>query len=175
MEYKILIYIIGIIIYFIYSAGKATKKRNELRQQRKSTSGQKSWEDELKDILSRTTGVSQFVRQEEEKVSTASSSHYREEDEDEEWNVRGMDEKMPETKEYEELHHREWDAHLAQEKYSVEIDETSLQEHVKELEEQMERREPENSVGHQMIKKEKFDARKAFIYSEIFRAKYIED
>lgn len=172
MDYKILLYIIGFIIYSIYSARKAQKKKEELRNRANPKPQQKSWEEELKEILTRNADL-----------DTSNNRYYQDEDEDEvEVEVKmnnpsfqTTSSTMPEVKEYEQHRQEDWKAHLAQEKYSVEVDETSLADHIRELEENMESREDKHSVGHQLFHQEGFDARKAFIYSEIFRAKYQED
>lgn len=169
MDYKILLYIIGFIIYSIYSARKAQKKKEELRNRANPKPQQKSWEEELKEILTRNADL-----------DTSNNRYYEEEDDEApqyqpSTSTLTSTSTMPEVKEYEQHRQEDWKAHLAQEKYSVEVDETSLADHIRELEENMESRENKHSIGHQLFHQEGFDARKAFIYSEIFRAKYQED
>lgn len=167
MELKILFYIVSIIIYFIYSANKASKKRKVLQEQKNSTPPQQSWEDELKEILQRTI---------------APQAEQRETYQEEEEYVAPLREepldtlpKKSEAKIYEEEKAYDWAMYKGNDMYSVESDSTTLATHIAELEAAMERQPDAPSVALNMIEQEGFDARKAFLYAEIFRAPYLED
>ncbi|MHB1279397.1 MAG: hypothetical protein ACYC1Q_13495 [Bacteroidia bacterium] len=172
MELKILFYIVSIIIYFIYSANKASNKRKALHEQKKSAPPKQSWEEELKEILHRT------IAPEQERRET-----YREEAEYEvpldtvpakEVAIDTVPKKS-EASTYEEQKAYDWAMYKGQEMYSVETDTATLATHVAELEAAMEKKPEGPSVALSLLEQEGFDARKAFLFSEIFRAPYLEE
>ncbi len=171
MEFKILFYVVGLIIYMLVSANKAAKKRKAAQNTSSPNPEKKTWEQELEEILKRN-----LEGQKQEKTI------YYEDEEDEEEYIPPIKElpidRVPEVSaqnSYEEAKEYEWAEHLNQESYSVETDNTPLETHIQELEAAMVKKEEPASMGRSILDEEGFDARKAFIYSEIFRAKYVEE
>ncbi|MDX5320727.1 MAG: hypothetical protein LPK45_06460 [Bacteroidota bacterium] len=163
MEFKILIYIIGIIIYFFYSANKSAKKGRELKSKNRPETKTKTWEEELQEILQ--TKASD--------LGMKNTRHFNEAEEEEEVEETFVESRyVPESEVYEKERQQAWQEHIKEEKYSVEVDESSLQEHIDEMQKHFglpEEGKNENE-SHEIM--QDFDARKAFIYSEIFHPKY---
>lgn len=172
MEFKILFYVVGLIIYMVISANKAAKKRKAAQNTNSPNPEKKTWEQELEEILKRN-----LEGQKQEKTI-----YYDEEEDDdeEEYSIPMKEQavdRVPEVsaqQSYEQEKEYAWTEHLNQESYSVESDDTPLEVHIQELEAAMEKKEEPASLGKSILNEEGFDARKAFIYSEIFRAKYVE-
>ncbi|HCS19922.1 MAG TPA: hypothetical protein DIW47_05065 [Bacteroidetes bacterium] len=173
MEEKIIFYIVSIIIYFIYSANKASKKRKALQEQKNYAPPKQSWEEELKEMLQKT-------------ISPQSERRETYSEEEEEYEVpldvvpvkeEALDTvpKKSAASTYEEQKAYDWAMYKGQEMYSVETDTATLATHVAELEAAMEKKPEGPSVALSMVENEGFDARKAFLFSEIFRAPYLED
>jgi len=176
MEFKILFYVVGLIIYLVVSARKAAKKRQDAQSRSNPdvnpTPEKKSWEEELQEILKRNLegqSKEKTILYEEEEVKPAPVPKRKYE--------QAIDH-VPEVSarsSYEAQKEFDWSEHLNQESYSVETDDTPLETHIQELEAAMQKKEEPASVGKEILEEEGFDARKAFIYSEIFRAKYVEE
>lgn len=173
MEEKILFYIVSIIIYFIYSANKASKKRKALQEQKKSAPPKQSWEEELKEILQRTIAPEQ-----ERRETYQEETEYEYEAPLDTVPVKEVAidtvPKKSEASTYQEQKAYDWAMYKGQEMYSVETDTATLATHVAELEAAMEKKPEGPSVALSMLEQEGFDARKAFLFSEIFRAPYLE-
>jgi len=172
MEFKILFYVVGLIIYLVVSARKAAKKRQDAqaRSNPNPSPEKKSWEEELQEILKRNLeGQSQektiYVEEEDEEI-VPEPRYEVPIDHVPEVSARSTYEKQKEF---------DWTEHLNQESYSIESDDTPLETHIEELEAAMKKKEEPASVGRSILEEDGFDARKAFIYSEIFRAKYLEE
>lgn len=185
MELKILFYIVSIIIYFIYSANKASKKRKELQEQKKSAPPKQSWEDELKEILQKTISPQPEPKETyREETTTYQVPVKKAPVKVKESVLDNVPEKelaldrVPEKSElgsYQEAKSYDWAMYKGQEMYSVETDTRTLTTHIAELEAAMEKKPEGPSVGLSLIQQEGFDARKAFLFSEIFRAKYVDE
>lgn len=154
MELKVLFYIVLGLVYFFFSVSKAKKKRAAEQGHRPAEPPKKNWEDELQDILRRTM-------QPEEPVNIPTPPERKEE------KTVFLDEEM---KSYQQQQKEEEKAHLKQESYSVEFD-TTASPVFNEIG-SVTTGEKLQSLGSKMLEEDGFDARKAFIYSEIFLRKY---
>jgi|GEM_PF-2567882 len=173
MNLKILFYIIALIIYLVVAARKAAKKREDARANTNPSPDKKSWEEELQEILTRNSEEKSqdktiyYEEDKEEKIKPVPVPRYEKSiDHVPEVSARAI---------YEREKEFDWTEHLNQESYSLETDDTPLDVHIQELEQAMEKKEDPASLGRVILEEDGFDARKAFIHSEIFRAKYVEE
>ena len=166
MEFKILLYIVGIIIYFFYSGSKAVKKKKEEMRRAEPRQPQKSWEQELREILEKTAEATkkemtfEMPKQEEYQAPK------------EEW-IDSVPYKSAAT-EYAEAKAEELRKNEANQIYPIENDPTPLKDKLAEMNKNIQKKELPASVGSELVHGEPFDVQKAFIYSEIFKPKYAE-
>lgn len=160
MEFNNILYIIGAIIYLIYTGNKELKKHRQNRPGQDSGEEAKSWQKEVEEMMKQVMKnepeqpEAQTVEVPKPKVKQAPV--HRHED----------DFLATEREEYLRRKKAEEILHAKSEAYSVETDDTPLSEHITIPE--MKRKEEEPSIGAALIHEEGFDARKAFVYSEIF-------
>ena len=172
MDFQTVLYIIAGIIYLIYSAGKAANKNKQAKPQPKSKPSGKSWEEQIRELLEQ-----QQPRKEEPEPRQQPIPQPKPEpqpltvDYESEEPLDHVP-KQTQWQEYLKNKEREMAEHERDEHYSVETDASSLEDHIRDAISDIPTGEEVASEGAEIIHGEEFDARKAFIYSEILNRKY---
>lgn len=163
MDFQNIIYIIGGAIYLLYYANKGLKEHKDNRPKKSKPVAKKGWQEDLQDMLKNVLDVDVEANPKHKvKPNPAAQAVKREapvHNHADDFLDKEREEYLRNKKQDELLHQRE-------EAYSVEYDDRPLKDHVTMADIQ---REPDEiSVGAKMIYDEGFDARKAFLYGEIF-------
>ncbi len=161
MEFNNILYIIGAVIYLIYTGNKELKKHRENRPGQEPKADKKSWQNDIEDMMKKvlqgeTPNPVQEPVQEAKPVVKKAKVHRHEDD-----FLSHEREEYLRMKKAEELRHAKSEA------YSVERDNSPLSQHVTMPE--VKREEEEPSYASTLVYEDGFDARKAFVYSEVFQ------
>lgn len=161
MDFNNILYIIGAVIYLIYTGNKELKKHRENRPGQEPNPETKSWQNEVEDMMKKVLqGDSQAPVEEpvqKPKPVVKKAKVHRHED----------DFLSHEREEYLRRKKAEELLHAKSEAYSVEKDNSPLSDHVTLPE--VRRVEEEPSYASTLVHEDGFDARKAFVYSEVFQ------
>jgi FtsZ-interacting cell division protein ZipA len=177
MEFKILLYIVGIIIYFFYSGNKAIKKKKkDMEQGRSNTPAKKTLDQELREYFERTIEKQRPPQQYTQELDEEEPYYENSQKTTPNGSYDAVDSVpyVSAAQEYEQNKAKEMAEYYAAQKYSIETEKISLQDHINQLDKVMQKKQAPPSVGSDLIHEEGFDAQKAFVYSEIFRPKYVE-
>lgn len=170
MDFENIIYLVGGIIYLLYSANKGAKKHKQNRpgqsrpkpeprqEERRST------EDKIREMLEQKRAELQKENTRRTEDVLDSRETYLEEQEHEKEIIEAQRRAEQRAREAEERLRR------INERYSVESDTTPLKEHV--TMKTLERKTVKPSRAYQLVRNGRFDPKKAFVFSEIFNKKY---
>ncbi len=166
MDFENILYVIGAIIYLLYSAGKGAKKHKQNRpgQTRPKPEPENTNEDKIREMLERKR--EEFKRQAEmaREETFDSMEDFVEEQRRQHSIVEEQRKAEQQAKEAEERLKR------MDVMDSVEYDDSTLEDHV--TMKSLKRKASRPSRGAQMVRNGQFNARKAFVFSEIFNKKY---
>lgn len=167
MDFQTVLYIIIGIIALIIKAGNSSDKKKARRREPAKRPEGRSWQDELRELL-----------QEQDQPETQTVSGPQQAQKPWETVIDKKEEpldtlpRIPEWQRYMNEKAREMEEHDRDEMYSLENDPTSLPDHIRDVIGEIKTGEERASHGAQLVHGEPFDARKAFIYSEIFSRRY---